>query len=250
MHNNNGGPPLWSSLFFYFAAPELQRITKCLCKPGGATFKQDGPEFVRHKTNYEIMKRVCLIFVAIMSLSQFTMGQKTQFGIKGGLNLSSVSDDEVPDNSTSMRPGYHLGGLAHIHISPSFAVQPEIFYSKEGANYDFATYSGKTDLHLIRVPILAQYMTPGGFRVQTGPQFGYITSARHERQDGTEVGKTDIDQAELSWTVGLGYLTRSGFGVDARYNHGLTNLYKEGTHQGKEAKGRVGQIGIFYQFKH
>ena len=195
------------------------------------------------------MKKISL-FVTALAISQFMYAQSVQFGIKGGVNIATLNDeDRVPDAQVKSRLGFHVGALAHIHLSDHWALQPEVMYSKEGAEYNFPTYTGKTDLNYVNVPVLVQYLTGSGFRLQTGPQIGFLTSAKFERPMNFETEKNDIDDTNFSWAFGLGYLTKSGFGIDARFNIGLSNMYKDGIYPGQELKSRVGQIGVFYQFK-
>ncbi len=177
----------------------------------------------------------CLFFPAI--------SQNTHFGIKGGVNLSTVkvSDGEDYDGKT----GFHLGGLAHIHVSKQFAVQPELMFSTQGGQDDGDDF--KLNLNYINLPILAQYMFDGGFRLQTGPQIGFLTGAETKSGD-IEVDVDDqIQSIDFSWVFGGGYLFPSGFGVDVRYNLGISNISDI---SGYEAKNRVFQLGVFYQFMH
>jgi hypothetical protein len=99
------------------------------------------------------------------------------------------------------------------------------------------------------MPILIQYLIGPGFRIQTGPQFGLITDANYEDSDKNEFRKTDIQNGNISWSVGFGYLTNSGFGLDARYNAGLSDIYPKGVYPGQTARTRAGQFSFFYQFK-
>jgi hypothetical protein len=48
-----------------------------------------------------------------------------------------------------------------------------------------------------------------------------------------------------SWTLGLGYKTTSGLGLDARYNLGLSNIIKDGGDDFK-LKSNVIQVGLTY----
>lgn len=173
--------------------------------------------------------------------------QNVKFGIKGGFNRTSLNDEQRrEDSKVRPRPGFHFGGLAHIHLHDKLALQPELIYSKEGAKYE---NDGKSDLNYVNVPILIQYLIGPGFRIETGPQFGLIASAKYENLKNEEFRKTDIQNGNASWSIGLGYLTKFGIGIDARFNLGLSNIYPEGVYPGQYARHRAGQFGIFYQFK-
>lgn len=183
------------------------------------------------------MKRV--IFSAVMLLLiNGAFAQHVEYGIKGGVNFATISDDANADTKT----GFHLGGLAHIHVTRSFAVQPEIVFSTQGAEYS----TGKLKLNYINVPVLGQYMFGNGFRLQTGPQLGILASSEFDRGD-TEVDVENYRKIDLAWSFGAGYLGRNGLGIDARYNLGLTDVVKNDPN---DFHNRVWQLGLFYQFKH
>lgn len=189
------------------------------------------------------MKKLFCIVAAIIILST-AKAQQTHFGLKAGVNLSSVEIDNGDDYNS--KAGIHVGGLAHIHISQHFALQPELIYSMQGGK-DEDDDDVKLKLNYINIPLLAQYMTLDGFRLQTGPQIGFLTSAKSKVGDVERSVKDDLSSVDFSWTFGAGYLFPSGFGVDARYNHGISNISDD---ESFEAKNRVFQFGLFYQFMH
>src|SRR5690349_9524717 len=111
------------------------------------------------------MKRyVCTILVLF---SFYFASAQTNFGIKAGYNSASVK--VTNDVDWDSKSGIHAGGLAHIHITSHFAVQPEIMVSCQGGEM---SNGDKLRLTYINVPVLAQYMVSDGFRLETGPQIG------------------------------------------------------------------------------
>jgi len=187
------------------------------------------------------MKTIFLIAMTTITSLSFVSAQQTHFGLKAGLNVSSVDLQDADDFNS--KTGLHIGGLAHIHISRQFALQPELVYSMQGGKDG----DEKLKLNYINIPLLAQYMTNDGFRLQTGPQLGLLTSAKSEFGDVEVDAKDDISSVDFSWTFGAGYLFHSGFGIDARYNHGISNISDD---ESFEARNRVFQVGVFYQFMH
>jgi hypothetical protein len=190
------------------------------------------------------MKKTFRVFTIILAsiLPVLSVNaQQTHFGLKAGLNISSVAVENGTDFNS--RTGIHLGGLAHIHISTHFALQPELVFSMQGGE----TNSTKYKLNYINVPVLAQYMTNDGFRLQTGPQLGFLTAAKIE-VGNVEVTVTDSrSSVDLSWAFGASYLFPQGIGIDARYNLGLTNITDSDDYT---ERNRVFQAGLFYQFMH
>ena len=184
------------------------------------------------------MNRFILIAVMFL-LTLATSAQNIQFGIKAGVNLADVEISSGNDYET--RVAMHLGGLAHIHITKEFAFQPELVYSMQGGE------SGDVKLQLtyLNLPLLAQYMVNYGFRLETGPQFGFLLSAE------SKVGEVEVDVddevsgIDFSWVFGLGYIFPSGIGIDTRFNVGLSNISDIDDFK---AHNRVFQVGLFYQF--
>jgi hypothetical protein len=190
-----------------------------------------------------IMKKICLLALGITS-TIFSFSQSAKLGVKAGLNISSLKIEDF--DNTDSRLGLHAGLLAHIHLAPSWAVQPELVYSAEGGKVDFgggseATY--KNDY--VNIPVMLQYMFDNGFRIEAGPQLGLLVSSKIEDENDNEEDADDVFKTtNVSLGVGLNYLSHSGFGFGGRYNHGISNI-AEGN---GEAKGRVFQISLFYMF--
>ena len=199
------------------------------------------------------MKKIILLssafFCVLFSFAQRRYGTRSQsygtqaeLGLKAGVNLANVSDNEA--SSIDSRTGLYIGGLAHIHMSPELALQPEVVYSAQGAQYR----GGTSKLDYINIPVMLQYMFGTGFRLETGPQLGILTSAKFKNNNGTEDNiKSSIKSTDFSWGFGASFLTRSGLGIGARYNLGINNIYLNSPY---EIKNRVWQLGLFYQARH
>lgn len=169
---------------------------------------------------------------------------KAHFGLKAGMNASEL---HVKDAEAKMdtKIGFHAGALAHIHSDGSqFAFQPEVMYSLEGAKYKAGGDKVSNNLHFVNVPLLAQYMFDNGFRIEAGPQVNLLLAAKSKVGSNTEDIKDGYKTASLSLPVGIGYLTTSGLGFDARYSFGLTDL----SEAGNKLTGNNFQFGIFWQF--
>ena len=93
---------------------------------------------------------------------------------------------------------------------------------------------------------MVQYQTPGGFFVEAGPHLAYQTKG--DTNDGTEL--EDLKKFDYGVGGGIGYLSRIGLGIGARYNLGFANISDNdatGNDDGKY-KNRVLQIGLTYHF--
>lgn len=183
------------------------------------------------------MKKIIFSALMLLLLNVAFAQHAVQFGIKGGVNFANLKDE---NNSSDAKTGFNAGALAHIHLSKSFALQPEVVYSAQGAEYA----NGKMRLNYINIPVLAQYMFGNGFRLQTGPQLGILTTSEF-KSGHAETDVDNLKNTDVAWSFGASYLSNMGLGIDGRYNLGLTDVSKN-----SDLKNRVWQLGLFYQFRH
>ncbi|MFN2396752.1 MAG: porin family protein [Bacteroidales bacterium] len=163
-------------------------------------------------------------------------------GIKGGVNVYNVHNDN--NIKYDPRIGFNFGLLGHIHLNNQFAIQPELVYSAQGAIQTVDNGTNKLNLDYINVPVLLQYMFDNGLRLQAGPQVGFLVSAKSNSIDV----KNDMNPIDLALSFGASYVfPATGWGIDARYNLGLSNINKNGT---VNSTNRGFQLGIFYILGH
>jgi hypothetical protein len=182
------------------------------------------------------MKKIFLLFV--MAGSFAAAKSQINIGVKGGLNVSNVGGSDVEDNKAKL--GFHLGGLVNVPVTQSFSVQPELVFSAQGVKFDG---DAKVNMNYLNIPILAKYTTQSGFFAETGPQLGFLLSAKN-KVDGESTNVKDyFKKTDFSWALGVGYQSQSKIGVNARFNFGLSKLDEDG-----EVKmfNRVFQVGLFY----
>ncbi len=185
------------------------------------------------------MKCTLISLLAIIMFAGTVHSQSFNIGIKGGLNLYTLNGTN--DGSYETKPSFHIGLLGHIHLAESFALQPELVFSSQGTKYGNDL---KLDLNYVNVPLLFQYMFDNGFRLQAGPQLGFLVGAK---ANGTDV-KDDFKGVDIGVGIGASYVhPPSGFGVDFRYNHGLSSISENDAF---ETYNRGFQLGVFYLFHH
>lgn len=186
------------------------------------------------------MKKAIFLLLALLALIT-AKAQQVHLGIKGGVNISNLHFNN--NTSTDSKVGVHFGLLAHIHASKTWALQPELLYSLEGAKA-----KGNNDvtfnLNYLNVPVLLQYMFNNGFRLEGGPQLGFLLNAKTKTNDVT-VDNNSFESISISIPLGVGYLSSSGWGLDARYVFGLSNINEN--KNGPTIQSNVFQLGIFYQ---
>ena len=153
-------------------------------------------------------------------------------GIKGGLNLSTLTGDDVEDAKTKL--GFAFGGFYTYQLNEQFAFQPEIFFTMKGAKFEDEImgydYEETDYLNYIEVPMLFKMMIPSSSSVMpnlfVGPALAFNISATYKIEvDGDEDDGDieDINAMDFGLVFGagadLGKIT-----IDGRYNLGLTNI--------------------------
>ena len=139
--------------------------------------------------------------------------------------------------------------LAGIPLAGAFSLQPEVNYSAQGAK---ATESGESftlTQNYLNVPVLVKYKHQSGLFAETGPQIGFLMSAKASEGGNSEDVKSSYQSTDFSWAFGLGYQLKTiNAGIDARYNLGLTNDAASGSGSNGTVKASVFQVGLYYLF--
>lgn len=177
------------------------------------------------------MKKLVVAVIAIF-MGTTVFSQSLDFGIKLGANFSSISDV----NDMSSKTGFQGGLFAGIKFN-KVAIQGDILYSQQGAKFK----PGKFDLDYVNIPIVIKYYLIQGLNIQVGPQFGFVVG--DEVEEGYDYNKSDI-----SGVVGAGYDLPFGIRVDARYNIGFTDTFKEKNTNTDKGKSNVFSLALGYSF--
>jgi hypothetical protein len=173
------------------------------------------------------MKKLLLtigIVVAITAASQAQILPSVQVGIKGGVNLSSLSNTGSTFNADN-RAGY-LAGLWARFGALGFNFQPELYLTSKNVdinNGNGAATSAK--FTSIDVPLLLGGKIGAfglGGRFYAGPLLSFAINK--DNNFGSAVGSAtrfDYKSSNFAITAGAGIDIRK-FSVDLRYEAGLT----------------------------
>jgi hypothetical protein len=165
-----------------------------------------------------------LILISISAKAQFTLG------IKGGLNVSKLNTDNLSESSVA---GYDLGAWARI--GKGFYLQPELYVSSKGGQFDFQTQNNTTtEKGTIRftsldVPLLLGEsfgMSSFNVRIMAGPMYSYILSKNDNFSTNIKNAYSDFgnyNNSTLGYQAGAG-VDLGNISVDARYEGGLTQI--------------------------
>lgn len=197
-----------------------------------------------------------LFLGAAIAMSSLTFAQ--QFGIKAGMNVSSLSSEEGLENQKS-KIGFNAGLFMNAPLAANFSIQPELIYTQYGDKYNANVlgnnYSFTRNLDYIALPVMFQYNATPSFYLEAGPEFGLLVSAKNKltNQDTNNVidesrnYKDDLNSFNFGLGLGAGYYFTPNIGLTARYVAGFTDIAKDRP-TGSSVKNNAFQVGLAYKF--
>ncbi|MDQ0476377.1 MULTISPECIES: porin family protein [Chryseobacterium] len=198
-----------------------------------------------------------LVLSAAIAISSLTFAQ--QFGIKAGMNVSSLSTEEGLSDQGS-KIGFNAGVFMNAPLAENFSIQPELLYSQMGEKYNQTisgtTYARSKHLDYVTLPVMFQYNATPSFYLEAGPEFGLLVSAKNKftnESANTTIGesanyKDDLNAFNFGVGLGAGYYFTPNVGLTARYVAGVTDIAKERPSGSSAVRNNVFQVGLAYKF--
>lgn len=161
----------------------------------------------------------------------------TEFGVKGGFNMSNlISDGENKPNDENVLYGFNAGVYATLPISDFVAIQPEILFTTKGSelkyNNDVTSGNAKFKLNYIEVPLLVRVNITKNFNVHAGGYASYLVSSKvtgsGDFDFNEDVDTDDLNKFDAGIAAGVG-VDFNPISIGLRYNYGLTTIGKERT---------------------
>jgi hypothetical protein len=172
------------------------------------------------------------------------------FGLKGGLNLSSINLKD-PQASYDSRTGYHAGIFLRSRFE-KVAIQPELLlYTQNGDIKSSLFGTAQENFTYLTIPLLLKFYPVAGLNLQVGPQAGFILDGERKYNSGI-FGNTSQDiteyykKSDVAISVGGGYDFGFGLNVDVRYNLGIKDI--NNVSNGEPAKSRVFMVSVGWNF--
>ena len=189
-----------------------------------------------------------------LSIAASSLVFSQQFGIKGGMNISSISDDGYDD--TKSKVGYYGGVFVNIPASESFSIQPEVIYNNLGSEVKLGnSYSRKLNLNYITVPVMFQFKATPQFYLEAGPEFGFLVSADskttwNNSTSTAELDKDNFNNFNMGVGLGAGFDITKNVGINARYVAGFSDVTKPSSDPSTNAKNKNNtfQVGLNFKF--
>lgn len=168
------------------------------------------------------------------SFSDKGSGFLMKYGVKAGLNMTSMSNDMAFDPGFGMGVGFRVGGFLNMRWgyrtenslkgTGLWGFQPELMYSNQAVKTD----AGDIKMNYIAVPLLLKVYPTTALSIEVGPEFSYLisTSPSTMAVDGAEIKVGDCKGMNVGLAAGLAYDFEMGLTVGARYTYGFTDMAK------------------------
>ncbi len=156
------------------------------------------------------MKKL-LLSAFLLAGTFYASAQETRFGVKGGIDIATVTVDLGPlGEASGSETGFFIGAFAEIGVNETFAIQPEVLYV------------GIQDFNMINVPILGKFTFAEKFSAMAGPSLIYALDAEEDEfkvnldiAAGYDITE-DID-ASVRYSMGFGDVKLSGLFIGVGY---------------------------------
>lgn len=172
------------------------------------------------------------------------ISQDTRFGVKAGLNYSSIVGDLT--DGLKFRFSGHGGIFIESEFTRKFSLQTEVLYSSQGfqfssdlqsienggVTFDENDFRTNVQLNYLTVPILGKFALNDRLNVEFGPQFGFLLNQGSKIKNLDEIDDTAPDnrmvtagrfQLDYGVVAGLNYAIGDKLSIEPRFYIGLRN---------------------------
>jgi hypothetical protein len=176
------------------------------------------------------MRVLSAVLALVLLGASVATAQEPSWGLKGGINLATLSSDEEPSPDLNYRVGLVAGGFFTWPVGARFDIQPEGLFSQQGATGDEEGIDAKIKLDYLVVPILMRYKTAtsgGALVLFAGPSLGVKLSAKATAESAGQSFTDDIDELIETFDYGIvfgGGFEAGRFTIDGRYTWGFGNV--------------------------
>lgn len=222
---------------------------------------------------------IIIIFVSIILWPMSLYAQQNDdichnyfsIGIGGGFRINNMRvshlSPSISDEAYTSHKDYAFSifGYKEFGTKGHFAVRPQVSFLRRGARlvfyYDNTTYWGYAlyaNYNDLRLPIVFNFTAYHRNRLQPyaylTPIVGIVSGGRivlsYERELTTDITKANIASCYIGIGSALGFRYNTTvnhhnffFGVEAIYDHGLTNTYSQ-----DERDGKVKDVGLIVNY--
>lgn len=217
-----------------------------------------------------IITTVALLLLSMTATSVFAQDEDTredfEVGVKAGVNISNVYDEEAEDFVANSKAGFAGGVFFSIPFNKYFGIQPEVLFSQKGfqstrrystgifgnGSYDVRT---STTTNHIDIPLQLQIKPASFLTLLVGPQYSFVLSKVDKRQDSNGNSNSDTTdynndniRKNIFGVVGGADVNISHLVLSARAGWDLQNNNGDGTNNNPRYKNAWYQFTVGVKF--
>jgi len=181
------------------------------------------------------MKKLAFISIAVLFISVSANAQLFQYGLKAGINFSSISMEDVTNIQDGSQvydlvtgesvAGYQAGIMTRINIAMLF-IQPELYFTTTGGVVEQVYDSGAKELLNVKfnrfdIPLLAGVKL-GPARINAGPVGSMVISSVNDLVEVSQDLETLAGGLTWGFQAGIGVDLFKKLAIDARYEGSLS----------------------------
>ena len=211
------------------------------------------------------MKNIIVLFGIVLCSTQLSIAQKNEdfldkisVGLKAGVNLSNVYDEEGDEFRADAKFGLAVGAFLHIPIGKYFGFQPEVLLSQRGFQATGvilgSTYSFTRTSTFLDIPLLFAIQPTDFITLLLGPQYAYMmqqknvfTNSSTSFEQESEFMKDDIRKNILCITGGID-INLNQIVLGARFGADLLKNIGSGENETPRYKNMWYQASIGFRF--
>jgi hypothetical protein len=198
--------------------------------------------------NLNTMKKIAILSIAAFFVAVSANAQLFQYGIKAGVNFSSISMDDITGITDGTEAyslvtgetvtGYQVGLMTRVNIA-MFFVQPELYFNAVGGSVEQVVEGGTNEMLNVQfnrfdIPLLVGVKL-GPARINAGPVgTAVISSSTSELTAVAGNLETLADGLTWGFQAGVGADLFKKLAIDLRYEGSLSKYGDSFTIDGKE----------------
>lgn len=193
------------------------------------------------------MKKHYLFVLSFFIFNASIWAQQARFGVKAGLNVSNIdNNDSFYDKNSNYRTSFHTGLFAEIPLSSKFSFKPELLYSSIGKVDEYDLNYRSFDLeplsadsfklvqkrNYLAIPLTFRWFVGERFSINAGPQVSFLLNTVSKAKGDdlpesfNEVYKASGDfKLDYGAVLGVGYTINDNLNIGLQYYRGLKDLF-------------------------
>lgn len=199
------------------------------------------------------------IIAALLFFGIVQMNAQVTFkpGIKAGVNFSHFTQTERSDEKFTSKTDFYVGVFGALKLTKVYTLQPELGYSRQGANREYFDENNirreeTLDVSYLSVG-LANKFTFKNFNFQVGPSIDIKVNdsqkdiVSNNGDDYYEFNYNPYTGIDIAFFAGVGYDFTKNFGLEARIKKGIIPV-NDTWESDENYTNVVFQVGATYTF--